>query len=146
MKDGESRNNHRHAVVVEDVATNGFNPIRAKQKLIRRRKRVYESFSSRRKSQVVCTDNSLGIGTACEDLSWNHRTLTPHRSETNGVAERAVRRIKEGISAVLMQSGLDEKWWADSKECHCYLRQVQDFLSDGKTPYERRFGEPFRGR
>ena len=65
--------------------------------------------------------------------------------ETNGIAERAVRRIKEGTSAVLLQSGLDEKWWADSMECHCYLRNIQDLLSDGKTPYERRFGEPLKG-
>ena len=36
-----------------------------------------------------------------------------HRSETNGIAERAVRRVKEGTSAVLLQSGLDEKWWSD---------------------------------
>ena len=35
----------------------------------------------------------------------------------NGIAERAVRRIEEGTSAVLLQSGLDEKWWADSMEC-----------------------------
>ena len=26
-----------------------------------------------------------------------------------------------------------------------YLRSIQDLLSDGKTPYERRFGEPFKG-
>ena len=45
----------------------------------------------------------------CEDFSWNHCTLTPHRSETNVIAERAVRRVKEGTSAVLLQSGLDEK-------------------------------------
>ena len=30
-------------------------------------------------------------------------------------------------------------------ECYCYLRNVQDLLAGGKTPYERRFGEPFRG-
>ena len=30
-------------------------------------------------------------------------------------------------------------------ECYCYLRNVQDLLADGKTPYERRFGEPFKG-
>ena len=75
---------------------------------------------------------------------WNHRTSTPHRSETNGIAERAVRRVKEGTSPVLLQSGLDEKWWSGSRECYCYLRNVQDLLADGKTPYERRFGEPFK--
>ena len=30
-------------------------------------------------------------------------------------------------------------------ECYCYLRNVQDLLADGKTPYERRFGEPKKG-
>ena len=30
-------------------------------------------------------------------------------------------------------------------ECYCYLRNIQDLLSDGKPLYERRFGEPFKG-
>ena len=30
-------------------------------------------------------------------------------------------------------------------ECYTYLRKVTDLLSDGKTPYERRFGQPFKG-
>ena len=30
-------------------------------------------------------------------------------------------------------------------ERYTYLRNVTDLLSDGKTPYERRFGEPFNG-
>ena len=96
-----------------------------------------------RKAKVIYTDNSLEFGKACEDLSWNHCTSTPHRSETNGIAERAVRRVKEGTSAVLLQSGLNESWWADFMECDTYLRNVTDLLSDGKTPYERRFGQPF---
>ena len=53
--------------------------------------------------------------------------------------------MKEGTSVLLLQSGLNENWWADSMECETYLRNVQDLLSDGKTPYERRFGEPFKG-
>ena len=28
-------------------------------------------------------------------------------------------------------------------ECYCYLRNIQELLADGKTPHERRFGEPF---
>ena len=27
-----------------------------------------------------------------------------------------------------LQSGLDDKWWSDSMECSCYLRNVQDLL------------------
>ena len=98
-----------------------------------------------RNPEVIYTYNSLEFGKACEDLSWNHCTSTPHRSETHGIAERAVRRVKEGTSAVLLQSGLNENWSADSMECCSYMRNVTDLLSDGKTPYERRFGQPFKG-
>ena len=97
------------------------------------------------KPKVIYTDNSLEFGKACEDLSWNHCTSTPHRSETYLIVERAVRRIKEGTSVVLSQSGLDENWWVDRMKCYCHLRNVQDhLLSDGKTPYERRFKEPLK--
>ena len=66
--------------------------------------------------------------------------------EKHGIAERAVRRAKEGTSAVLLQSGLGNEWWAESMECYCYLRNIQDLLSDGKTPHEMRFREcPFNG-
>ena len=85
-----------------------------------------------RKPKVIYTDNSLEFGKSCEELFWNHCTPTPHRSETNGIAERAVRRVKEGTSAVLLQSGLGNEWWAASMECYCHLRNIQDLLSDGK--------------
>ena len=53
--------------------------------------------------------------------------------------------MKEGNSAVWLQSGLDEKWGTDSIECFGNLRNVQDSLADGKTSHERRFGEPLQG-
>ena len=123
----------------------GYSPTRAKQKPPRRPRRTKWSSCSQQGNQVVYTDNSLEFGKYCEELSWNHCTSTPHRSETNLIAERAVRRAKEGASAVLLQSGLGNEWWADSLECHSYLRNIQDLLSDGKTPYERRSGMPFHG-
>ena len=80
-----------------------------------------------------------------ERLTRRQVSSTPHRTETNSIAERAVRRVHESTSAVLWQSGLNENWWADSMESCCYLRNIQDLLSDGKTPYERRFEIPFNG-
>ena len=87
----------------------------------------------------------MEFGKYCEELLRNHCTSTPHRSEANGIAERAVLRVKEGTSAVLLQSGLDNEGWPDSMEWYCNLRNFQDLLSDGKTPYERLFGAPFNG-
>ena len=85
------------------------------------------------KPNVTNTDNSLEFGKACEELSWN------------AVLWNSANPVKNshGTSAVLLQSGLDEKWWADSLKCLCNLGHVQDLVADGKTPHERRFGEPF---
>ena len=125
---------------------NGSSHVRAKQKLLRKHKGACtSSWSQIGKPNVIYTDNSLEFDKASKDLSWNHCTSTPHRSETHGIAERAVRRVKEGTSAVFLQSGMDENWWADPMECYTYLRNIQDLLSDGETPYERRFGEPSKG-
>ena len=126
---------------------NGSSRIRAKQQLLRIHKGACKSSWSPMGSQKSFFTLTIpwNLAKDCEDLSWNHCASTPHRSETKRIAERAVRRVKEGTSAVLLQSGLDENWWADSMECCTYLRNVSDLLSDGKTPYERRFGQPFNG-
>ena len=123
----------------------GYNHTRAKQNFQETEKSLQKFLEPTRKPKVIYTDNSVEFGNSFEDLSWNHCTSIPHRSETNCIVERAVRRIKDGTSAVLLQSGLDEKWSADSMVCYCYLRNIQDLLSDGKTPYQRRFGVPFQG-
>ena len=139
----ESRNNHRYAVVVQDLATQWIQAYPCKTKTSQEPQRSLQKFlEPEKKPKVIYTDNSLEFGKACEDLSWNHCTSAPHRSETNGIAERAVRRVKEGTSAVLLQSG---KLVGRFMECYTYLRNVTDLLSDGKTPYERRFGQPFFG-
>ena len=114
----ESRNNHRYAVVVQDLATQWIQAYPCKNKTSQETQRSLQKFlEPERKPKVIYTDNSLEFGKACEDLSWNHCTSIPHRSETNGIAERAVRRVKEGTTAVLLQSVLNESWWADSMEC-----------------------------
>ena len=142
----ESRNNHRYAVVVQDLATQWIQAYPCKTKTSQEtEKSLRKLLDPLQKPKVTYTDDSLEFGKSCEDLSWNHCTSTPLRSETNGIAERAVRRVKEGTSAVLLQSGLNEHWWADSMECYTHLRNVTDLLSDGKTPHERRFGQPLEG-
>ena len=144
-EEGESRNNHRYAVVVQDLATQWVQSYPCKTKTSQETEKSLRNFlEPSEKPKVIYTDNSLEFGKACEELSWNHQTSTPHRSETNGIPERSVRRVKEGTSAVQLQSGLDEKWRADSVECYCYLRNVQNLLA-GRTPHERRFGEPLKG-
>ena len=82
---------------------NGCNLFQCKTKTSQETERCMRKFlEPSEKPNVMYIDHFFGK--ACEDLSWNHCTSTLHRSETNGIAERAVRRIKEGTSAVLLQS------------------------------------------
>ena len=95
---------------MQDLATQRNQSYQCKTKTSQKTERSLQKFLElTRKPKIIYTANVLEFGKACEDLSWNHCTSTPHTSETNGIAERAVRRIKEGTSAVLLQSGLDEK-------------------------------------
>ena len=135
MEGRESRGNHRYAVVVQDLATQWIQSYPCKTKIFSGDGKEFTKVSrADRKSRKLFTLTILWkFGKSCEDLSWNHRTSTPHRSETNGNAEIAIRRVKEGTSAVLLHRG------------YCYLRNIQDLVGDGKTLYESRFGESFKG-
>ena len=111
-EEGESRNNHRYAVVVQGLGHSMDPIVSVQNKNSQETERSLQKFlKPKRKPKVIYTGNSLEVGKVCEELSWNHRTSTPYRSETNGIGERAVRRVKESTSAALLQSGLDEKWW-----------------------------------
>ena len=141
----ESRNNHRYAIVVQDLATQWIQSYPCKTKLHRKPreacKRSWNPIGSLKSPTLTIPWNSAKpVRTFPGIIVRQH-----HRSETNGIAERAVRRVKEGTSAALLQSSLNENRWADSMECDTYLRNVTDLLSDGKTPYERRFGQPSKG-
>ena len=88
-------------------------------------------FEPSQKPKVIYTDNSLEFGKSCEHLSWNHRTSTPHRFETNGIAESAVRRDKMRVPfASLMDI--------------CHLKNARP-PGRRENTFERRFGEPLKG-
>ena len=70
----ESRNSHRYAVVVLDLATQWIQAYPCKNKTSKETQRSLQKFLEPEKTpKVSYTDNSLEFGT-CEDLSWNHCT------------------------------------------------------------------------
>ena len=103
----ESRNNHRYAVVVQDLATQWIQSYPCKTKTSQEtQKSLMKFLDPTRKPKVIYTDNSLEFGKACEDLSCNHCTSTPHRSETHVIAERAAQSERWHLcSIVAIRSG-----------------------------------------
>ena len=89
----ESQDNYRYAVVVQVLATQ-WNPFQTKTSQ-ETEKNLRKFPEPSQKPKVIDTDNLLEFGGHCGELSWNHQTITRHRSETSGIAERAVRRAKE---------------------------------------------------
>ena len=133
--------------MVQDLATQWIQAYPCKTKTSQETQRSLQKFlEPNRKPKVIYTDNSLEFGRGlCRSFLESLYVDTTQIGNNWEIAERAVRRVKEGTSAVLLQSGLNESWWADSMECYTYLRNVTDLLSDEKTPYERRFGQPLKG-
>ena len=92
-EEGESRNNHRYAIVVPDLAIQ-LKATYAKQDLHKKRLRKFPDPEENPK--VIHTDNSLEFSIACENTQWNTSASTPHRAEMNCIAENAARRVQEG--------------------------------------------------
>ena len=102
---------------------NGFNLIRAKQILLRRRKRFYESFSSRRKCRksFALTIHWIFVNPVkiCHGIIELRHLIDLRRMV---LLKERYAETKEGTFAVecllyFLQSGFDEKWLADYLEC-----------------------------
>ena len=76
----------------------------------KKRRAMHESFQiSWRKTEGHTHWQVTGIWQSLWRSSMEPLYVYTSRSETNGIAERAVRRVKEGTSSVLLQSRLDEQ-------------------------------------
>jgi len=134
------------ALVIQDRATNWLQSYATKTKSAEDTKAGFQRFlGPQQKVEHIYTDNSKEFKKATKELGMSHDTPTPHRPQTNGVAERAVRRVKEGTSCTLQQSGFAEAWWACAMMCYCFLRNIVDELKGDHTAWERRFDKKFEG-
>ena len=88
------------------------------------------------KPRVICTGNSLEFTKACEELSWNHDNSALHRSDTDGIGERAVRRVKEGTSTLSNQGSMNKSVTVIHQTFKVYWKM--------EHPLERRHDTPFR--
>ena len=145
-EDDKSRTEDRTALVILDRATQWLQSYGAPTKSTPDTKVAFRRFLGPGvEPKHVYTDNSKEFKLALQELKFIHDTSTPHRPQTNGIAERAVRRVKEGTSCALHQSGLTDKWWKPAMKCFCFLHCVVTQMTHGKTAYVKRFDKEFDG-
>ena len=124
----ETHHSHRHAFVVQDLASRWMDWSMSVQN---------EKFNWNEKEFNEVLE---AIGKAWSHLHWKFPDIwqslwriileTP-RDYTSSYREKRhywknSTDNQRSCSAVLLKSGLDEKWWADSMECWCYLRDRAD--------------------
>ena len=126
-EENESRSQHHDAVEVQDFVSYWISKLPNEEQYRVRYDGLFAKMRAARSEiwYYSHTFDSLKFIRACEDFSWNEDKSTPYRSETNGIAENAVRRVQEGISALLDQSGLSDKWSGQAMECYCNWRNTQ---------------------
>ena len=141
----ELRNIHRYAVVVQDLATQWIQAYPCKTNTSQETQRSLQKFLEPSwKLEVIYTDNSVEFGKACEDLSWNHCTSTPHIGDQRYCRKSSAQSKRRHFCRVVpIRSG-----WKLVGRFHGML-----FLSAKRSrshvwwedTYERRFGKPFEG-
>ena len=135
----------KYAVVVQDLAAQWIQSYPCKTKTSQETVKNNKSFSSRHTSQKLFIQtihrnlaNLLKIYHGMTALTTSSIRIKWYRWQSRPTSEG---RFFSSIATV--RTGW--RRWSDSMECCCCLRKVQDLQVDGKTLYERRFGEPFKG-
>ena len=104
-----ARAGHRHAVVVQDYFSKFLEIYPVLTKSANETKIALQKFFGPDiKPKLFYSDGSGELISAAKELEFLHATSTPHRPQTNCISEGAVRRVKEGASALLVQSGFSE--------------------------------------
>ena len=98
-EDDESNLQHEHARMVQVFSC----LIQSYPTRNRTRRKVCNHSSSHQHNQEYVTPVIRGVGACLRRLELESRYIHPHRSGTNGIAERAVRRVTEGTVSVLVQ-------------------------------------------
>ena len=111
---------------------NGYRLVHAKRRVHKEQKRVWNSLSNPNKVQRWST----------RITRWNLAKCVPISSAFTDPRQTTSQKEQCGDWKTTFSdtsAGLDQQWWTDAMECCCYLRNVQELWSDGKTPYEKAF-------
>ena len=142
----ESRNIIDTQSWYKNYLPNGFSRTRAKTKTSQETRRSLRKFlEPSEKMKVIFLTirwNCANPVKIYHGILLLQHTIDPRRMEL--LKEQCAEKQKGRLLYCCSQDWM-KRWWVDSTECFCHVQNVQDHLAVGKTPYEKRFGEPFKG-
>ena len=89
-------------------------------------------------------DNAGELIKAAKSLGWLIESSTPHRSTSNAIAERAVRRVLDGARTLQFHGGMPRIWWPYAAKHYCWLHNVMP-RKGRPSPYFLRHKHNFKG-
>ena len=99
---------------------------------------------------VICiyffSDGAKELKKAAVDLgSTVHIRSTPYSPESNGIFERRVGVISDGVRCLLSQSGLPHVWWTYAARAFCHGLNIRRNSND-MFPWHRLCDQPWRDK
>ncbi|CAH9143287.1 unnamed protein product [Cuscuta epithymum] len=76
------------------------------------------------------------INDFCEREGIIHEITPPYSPESNGIAERKNRTLKEMMNALLISSGAPDNLWGEAILSACHLQNRIPYKHNKRTPYE----------
>ena len=125
------------AVVLYDRGTKWLDCCPKATKSAEDTKAAMQFFAGTDEIKSFYSDNAHELEKAAKELGWMRASSTPGVPQTNGLAERMVRKTKEMSRANIVQGGQHASWWEYAAPCGCFTRNT---AGGHKSPYYLRHG------
>ena len=116
-----------------------------------RTKEAFLAFMGHKLVKSFYSDRAPEFRATARELGREFHSSGPGRPQSNGVADRAVRRVIEGTRVTREQFGFPQKWWSIAARHFCMAHTITKY--HGAPPWAFRHGRgefkglriPFRG-
>ena len=139
---GLSIDDDKYGLVMLDVGTDICDILAAKSKSTQCTLVATKEFGGVTTWQYFGSDNAKELNSASAASNMVHLSAMPYRPESNGIIERRIGVISDGIRCFLNQSGLPHGWWPYAGRAFSHALNIRQD-SDGMSPWHRRCGQPW---